>query len=95
MGSIITTTRSQATNITLTSSGDRNHYYICTVGRYCQPGQKLSINVSDAAPTPSSNTPTTPSPTSTTPESCAPTPTPSSIPMPEVSPSSSSDECIC
>ncbi|XP_059641606.1 umecyanin-like [Cornus florida] len=76
-------------NITLTSSGD--HYYICTVGRHCQAGQKLAINVSGApgaAPTPSSITPTTPSPTSTTPKACAPTPTPT--PMPEVPPSSSS-----
>ncbi|XP_058226722.1 cucumber peeling cupredoxin-like [Rhododendron vialii] len=71
-------------NITLTSAGD--HYYICTYGRHCASGQKLTITVSatgtpGAAPPPSTTAapppppPSTPSPTSsTTPEACAPEP---------------------
>ncbi|KAI8544306.1 hypothetical protein RHMOL_Rhmol08G0286200 [Rhododendron molle] len=69
-------------NITLTSAGD--HYYICTYGRHCESGQKLTITVSatgtpGAAPPPSTTgappPPSTPSPTSsTTPEACAPEP---------------------
>ncbi|KAA8540494.1 hypothetical protein F0562_024587 [Nyssa sinensis] len=67
-------------NITLTSAGD--HYYICTVGRHCQAGQKLHVTVSGTpgATPPSTNTPpttpSTPSPTSSTPDACAPTPSP-------------------
>ncbi|KAF7135910.1 hypothetical protein RHSIM_Rhsim08G0213500 [Rhododendron simsii] len=69
-------------NITLTTAGD--HYYICTYGRHCASGQKLTITVSTtgtpgAAPPPSTTAPppppSTPSPTSsTTPEACAPEP---------------------
>ncbi|KAI8544307.1 hypothetical protein RHMOL_Rhmol08G0286300 [Rhododendron molle] len=77
-------------NITLTSAGD--HYYICTYGRHCASGQKLTITVSatgtpGAVPPPPSTTaappppPSTPSPTSsTTPEACAPEPSASTTP---------------
>ncbi|KAL6137757.1 hypothetical protein ACLB2K_063046 [Fragaria x ananassa] len=33
-------------NVTLASPGE--HYYICTVGKHCQSGQKLAISVSDS-----------------------------------------------
>ncbi|KAH7866578.1 hypothetical protein Vadar_022232 [Vaccinium darrowii] len=80
IGSAITT---GPASVNLTTAGD--HYYICTYGRHCQSGQKLTITVSasgtpGSAPPPPSTTappppPSTPSPTSsTTPEACAPTP---------------------
>ncbi|KAF8393202.1 hypothetical protein HHK36_021443 [Tetracentron sinense] len=79
IGSVITT---GPANLTLVSEGD--HYYICTVGRHCNIGQKLSIAVqasSSASPTPSkegpspsSTPPSSPAPTSVTPADCAPTP---------------------
>ncbi|KAJ8774756.1 hypothetical protein K2173_017202 [Erythroxylum novogranatense] len=79
------------TNITLASAGV--HYYICTIGRHCQFGQKLDITVSSGAPgatppttSPTTPPPTTPSPTSPSPTSgevpCAPTPSPSSTKEP-------------
>ncbi|KAF8393194.1 hypothetical protein HHK36_021435 [Tetracentron sinense] len=74
IGSIITT---GPANLTLVSEGD--HYYICTVGRHCNIGQKLSITVEaspSASPTPSKEGPSPSSlaPTSGTPADCAPTP---------------------
>ncbi|PIN07269.1 hypothetical protein CDL12_20163 [Handroanthus impetiginosus] len=76
IGSIITV---GPANITLDSTG--NHYYICTFGRHCQSGQKLSITVgsSNTPGAPQANpapptTPTTPSPASPQPDNCAPTP---------------------
>ncbi|KAF5466755.1 hypothetical protein F2P56_016655 [Juglans regia] len=68
-------------NITLSTAG--THYYICTIGRHCQSGQKLAVTVSgsSSAVPPTTSTPpatptpsTTPSPTSGTPADCAPTP---------------------
>ncbi|TXG69349.1 hypothetical protein EZV62_004284 [Acer yangbiense] len=50
VGTLITT---GPANVTLDSAGD--HYYICTIGRHCQFGQKLSISVSatpGASPSP-------------------------------------------
>ncbi|TXG69348.1 hypothetical protein EZV62_004283 [Acer yangbiense] len=77
IGALITT---GPANVTLDSAGD--HYYICTIGRHCQFGQKLSISVSatpgaSPSPTPPTTTtpPTTPSPNSGTPEDCTPAPT--------------------
>ncbi|KAK2651629.1 hypothetical protein Ddye_011485 [Dipteronia dyeriana] len=77
IGTLITT---GPANVTLDSPGD--HYYICTIGRHCQFGQKLSISVSatpgaSPSPTPPTTTtpPTTPSPNSGTPEDCTPAPT--------------------
>ncbi|KAF8393197.1 hypothetical protein HHK36_021438 [Tetracentron sinense] len=78
IGSVITT---GPANLTLDSEGD--HYYICTLGRHCNIGQKLSITVEaspSASPTPSkegpspSTPPSSPAPTSGTPADCAPTP---------------------
>ncbi|KAJ8756184.1 hypothetical protein K2173_024731 [Erythroxylum novogranatense] len=68
------------TNITLTSSGE--HYYICTIGRHCQFGQKLAITVSSGTsggipPSTTPAPPTTPSPFSgINPADCAPNPSP-------------------
>ncbi|KAL9405572.1 hypothetical protein Peur_002544 [Populus x canadensis] len=72
-------------NITLDSTGE--HYYICTIGRHCQFGQKLAITVSSrtTGASPPSTTPRPsppPSPTATpsvpssnnTSDGCAPTP---------------------
>lgn len=64
-------------NITLDSVGDR--HYICSLGRHCESGQKLTITVTSsggATPpvTTPSATPATPSPTTTQPDACAPTP---------------------
>ncbi|KAF8393195.1 hypothetical protein HHK36_021436 [Tetracentron sinense] len=92
IGSVITT---GPANLTLVSEGD--HYYICTVGRHCNIGQKLSITVQSspsASPTPSkegpspspSPPPSSPAPTSGTPTACAPTP---SVAGPATPPSSS------
>ncbi|KAF3437712.1 hypothetical protein FNV43_RR20468 [Rhamnella rubrinervis] len=69
IGQMITT---GPANVTLDSAGD--HFYICTIGRHCLGGQKLSITVSAApgASPPSSNTP--PPPATTTPPT-APSPT--------------------
>ncbi|KAE8721150.1 glucan endo-1,3-beta-glucosidase 14-like [Hibiscus syriacus] len=65
------------TNVTLNSTGEQ--YYICTLGRHCEVGQRLAITVladsGSPLPAPSPTTPTTPSPTSGTPADCAPTPT--------------------
>ncbi|KAI3670914.1 hypothetical protein L1987_87558 [Smallanthus sonchifolius] len=81
-------------SLTLTTAG--THYYICTFTSHCQIGQKLTINVSASATTPTtpaspptttppSTTPITPaSPPTTTPtlptEPCPPTSSPSSSP---------------
>ncbi|KAH7865424.1 hypothetical protein Vadar_006497 [Vaccinium darrowii] len=73
IGSSITTSPA---NITLTSAGE--HYYICTYGRHCQSGQKLTITVS------ASSTPTATSPPSTTNPPPPSTPSPTSSPTPEV-----------
>lgn len=73
-------------NITLSSAGEQ--YYICTVGRHCQGGQKLAISVSGTPGTanpptgttttpPPSGRPATPSPNSNQPDDCAPAPSPS------------------
>ncbi|KAK3219373.1 hypothetical protein Dsin_013343 [Dipteronia sinensis] len=77
IGTLITT---GPANVTLDSAGD--HYYICTIGRHCQFGQKLSISVSatpgvspSPAPPTTTTPPTTPSPNSGTPEDCTPAPT--------------------
>ncbi|KAM7483636.1 hypothetical protein LguiB_008219 [Lonicera macranthoides] len=66
-------------NITLNFVGD--YYYTCTLGRHCQAGQKLAINVSSTpatSPPPSTTTtapPSAPSPTSnTSPDSACPLP---------------------
>ncbi|KAF3450887.1 hypothetical protein FNV43_RR06976 [Rhamnella rubrinervis] len=71
IGQMITT---GPANVTLDSAGD--HFYICTIGRHCLGGQKLSITVSAApgASPPSSNTPRPPPPATTTPPT-APSPT--------------------
>ncbi|KAH6782057.1 hypothetical protein C2S51_007350 [Perilla frutescens var. frutescens] len=73
-----------AVNITLDSAGDR--HYICSLGRHCESGQKLSLTVVSSSPpgvatppitTPPPATPTTPSPASPDqPDDCAPTPLP-------------------
>ncbi|KAG6669478.1 hypothetical protein I3843_01G238900 [Carya illinoinensis] len=79
-------------NKTLSAAG--TNYYICTIGRHCQSGQKLAVTVSGSpsAVPPTTSTPpstptpsTTPSPTSGTPADCAPTPASS----PKSSPTSS------
>ncbi|KAM7480342.1 hypothetical protein LguiA_028555 [Lonicera macranthoides] len=66
-------------NITLNFVGD--YYYTCTLGRHCQAGQKLAINVSSTpatSPPPSTTTtapPSAPSPASnTSPDSACPLP---------------------
>ncbi|KAJ4834440.1 hypothetical protein Tsubulata_007888 [Turnera subulata] len=76
IGSMITT---GPANITLDSAGE--HYYICTIGRHCQFGQKLAITVSSTpggvippSTTPTPTSPITPSPASGIPADCAPTP---------------------
>ncbi|KAI3853034.1 hypothetical protein MKX03_033057 [Papaver bracteatum] len=61
-------------NINLTSICP--HYFICTIGKHCQFGQKLTINVTDdsATKTPSGFPPTTataPAPVPTTPANSA------------------------
>ncbi|KAG8494753.1 hypothetical protein CXB51_012565 [Gossypium anomalum] len=84
-------------NVTLNSTGEQ--YYICTIGRHCELGQRLAITVSATSssplPAPSPTTPTTPSPTSNdfTP---APTsgPTAGSIPAPNATPNSSSSSSV-
>ncbi|KAF5466757.1 hypothetical protein F2P56_016659 [Juglans regia] len=75
-------------NITLSTAG--THYYICTLGRHCLSGQKLSVIVSSSpggvpptstsTPPSTPTTPATPSPTSGTPADCAPTPASSPTP---------------
>ncbi|KAK5830980.1 cucumber peeling cupredoxin-like [Gossypium arboreum] len=80
-------------NVTLNSTGKQ--YYICTIGRHCELGQRLAITVSATSssplPAPSPTTPTTPSPTS---NDCTPAPTSGptagSIPAPDATPNSSS-----
>ncbi|KAF5466752.1 hypothetical protein F2P56_016652 [Juglans regia] len=77
-------------NITLSTAG--THYYICTLGRHCLSGQKLSVTVSSSpsgvpptsmsTPPSTPTTPATPSPTSGTPVDCAPTPASSPTPTP-------------
>ncbi|KAG2685281.1 hypothetical protein I3760_10G117700 [Carya illinoinensis] len=77
-------------NITLSTNG--THYYICTFGRHCLSGQKLSVIVlsflggvpptSTSTPPSTPITPTTPSPISGTPVGCAPTPASSLTPTP-------------
>ncbi|XP_057772840.1 cucumber peeling cupredoxin-like [Salvia miltiorrhiza] len=53
IGSVIT---AGPANITLNSAGDR--YYICTIGRHCEAGQKLSITVvSSSTPQPNACAP--------------------------------------
>lgn len=72
IGNVITT---GPANITLDTAGER--YYICSIGRHCGAGQKLSITVvlsSTGGPTPPVTTPTTPSPATPQPDACAPTP---------------------
>ncbi|KAF5466750.1 hypothetical protein F2P56_016650 [Juglans regia] len=80
-------------NITLSTAG--THYYICTIGRHCQSGQKLAVTVSGSpsAVPPTTSTPpatptpsTTPSPTSGTPADCAPTPASSPTSSPPMGP---------
>ncbi|KAG2729311.1 hypothetical protein I3843_01G239000 [Carya illinoinensis] len=80
-------------NITLSTAG--TNYYICTIGRHCQSGQKLAVTVSGSpsAVPPTTSTPpsnptpsTTPSPTSGTPADCAPTPASSPTSSPPTSP---------
>ncbi|XP_018830410.2 cucumber peeling cupredoxin-like [Juglans regia] len=77
-------------NITLSTAG--THYYICTLGRHCLSGQKLSVTISSSpsgvpptsmsTPPSTPTTPATPSPTSGTPVDCAPTPASSPTPTP-------------
>ncbi|KAL2500710.1 Blue copper protein [Forsythia ovata] len=72
------------TNITLRSAGE--HFFICTIPRHCDAGQKLAINVlaSSTSPAPQPATPppeTTPSPVAT------PAPSPSPVAKPAPSPS--------
>ncbi|KAL4564017.1 hypothetical protein LXL04_028067 [Taraxacum kok-saghyz] len=62
IGNPITTTAAGPATITLSTPG--NHYYICTVGRHCQAGQKLTINVGGATSTPPSTS--SPAPAGTT-----------------------------
>ncbi|KAJ4845524.1 hypothetical protein Tsubulata_013047 [Turnera subulata] len=76
VGSMITT---GPANITLDTAGE--HYYICTIGRHCQFGQKLAITVSSTPGAMPPTTPTTPTTTPVTPSpadsaDCAPTPSP-------------------
>ncbi|XP_047312483.1 umecyanin-like [Impatiens glandulifera] len=84
IGGMITT---GPANITLTTGGDA--YFICTIGRHCQAGQKMAISVS-GTPVPSPPTipspPVTPSPNSS-PEACPPTESPTgSFTRPELTP---------
>ncbi|MBA0866704.1 hypothetical protein Goshw_023555 [Gossypium schwendimanii] len=84
-------------NVTLNSTGEQ--YYICTIGRHCELGQRLAITVSATSssplPAPSPTTPTTPSPTS---NDCTPAPTSGptagSIPAPNATPNSSSSSSV-
>ncbi|TYH16674.1 hypothetical protein ES288_A05G134500v1 [Gossypium darwinii] len=84
-------------NVTLNSTGEQ--YYICTIGRHCELGQRLAITVSAPSssplPAPSPTTPTTPSPTS---NDCTPAPTSGptagSIPAPDATPNSSSSSSV-
>ncbi|KAI3724969.1 hypothetical protein L1987_64738 [Smallanthus sonchifolius] len=83
-------------SLTLTTAG--THYYICTFPSHCQIGQKLTINVSASATTPTtpasppttpppSTTPTTPaSPPTTTPTPPSATPTTPMEPCPPTAP---------
>ncbi|KAI3827373.1 hypothetical protein L1987_01446 [Smallanthus sonchifolius] len=75
-------------SLTLTTAG--THYYICTFPSHCQIGQKLTINVSTSA-----TTPTTPaSPPTTTPPSTTPT-TPASPPTTTPTPPSATPTEPC
>ncbi|XP_042063404.1 stellacyanin-like [Salvia splendens] len=72
IGNIITT---GPANITLDMAGER--YYICSIGRHCEAGQKLNITVvssSTGGPTPPVTTPPPATPTTPQPDACAPTP---------------------
>ncbi|KAB2028936.1 hypothetical protein ES319_D05G130100v1 [Gossypium barbadense] len=85
------------TNVTLNSTGEQ--YYICTIARHCELGQRLAITVSATSssplPAPSPTTPATPSPTS---NDCTPAPTSGptagSIPAPNATPNSSSSSSV-
>ncbi|EYU21717.1 hypothetical protein MIMGU_mgv1a022235mg, partial [Erythranthe guttata] len=51
-----------------------NHHYICTLGRYCQFGPKLTVTVLDSSAGGGANPPaTTPSPATPQPDAGAPT----------------------
>ncbi|KAL1554860.1 cucumber peeling cupredoxin-like [Salvia divinorum] len=72
-------------NITLNSTTDQLHYYICTFGTHCSMGQKLAINVSassSSAPTPSPapSPPIFPTPTPAPAPGVTPTPSPNPTP---------------
>nr|XP_027102908.1 uclacyanin-3-like [Coffea arabica] len=93
---IETTMNTGPTRITLTTPGQ--HFYICTFPRHCLLGQKLAINVTGTAATPSPTPAPTrppsgpasapvPSSISATPPSSSSTPPPSS--SPSTSPSGS------
>ncbi|XP_041019379.1 cucumber peeling cupredoxin-like [Juglans microcarpa x Juglans regia] len=90
-------------NITLSTAG--THYYICSLGRHCLSGQKLSITVSSSpsgvpptsmsTPPSTPTTPATPSPTSGSPADCAPTPASSPTTTPgTISPPDSSSSGV-
>ncbi|XP_071908679.1 uncharacterized protein [Coffea arabica] len=91
-----TTINTGPARITLTTAGE--HFYICTIPRHCSLGQKLAINVTGTAATPSptpaptrppSGPASAPAPSSTgaTPPSSSSTPPPSG--SPSTSPSGS------
>ncbi|XP_043700244.1 uclacyanin 1-like [Telopea speciosissima] len=65
-GSIITTGPAK---VVLEAEG--KHYYICTITRHCQLGQKLALNVTagTTSPSPSPSSSSSPSPPSSTPSS--------------------------
>ncbi|KAG7998048.1 hypothetical protein I3843_01G239300 [Carya illinoinensis] len=100
IGDIITT---GPINVTLSTAS--THYYICTVGRHCLSGQKISVTVSSSpsvVPPTSTSTPpstltnpATPSPTSGTSADCTPTPASSPAPTPRtMSPPNSSSSGV-
>ncbi|KAL8217805.1 hypothetical protein R6Q57_021178 [Mikania cordata] len=81
----ISLTTTSPASIPLTTAG--THYYICTFTSHCQAGQKLTINVSAAAATPPSVTPTTPPPSPSTTNPRTPTsPPPTTTPTTPTTP---------
>ncbi|KAD2805733.1 hypothetical protein E3N88_39110 [Mikania micrantha] len=80
----ISLTTTSPASLTLTTAG--THYYICTFTSHCQAGQKLTINVSAAATTPPSVTPTPPPSPSTTNPRTPTSPPPTTTPTPLTTP---------
>ncbi|KAL3624972.1 hypothetical protein CASFOL_031640 [Castilleja foliolosa] len=77
----ITISNTGPTSINLTSAVEHN--FICTVGRHCSFGQRLSINVSSSATAPSPQPTPPPQPAAATPgPSAAATPPPAAAPQP-------------